>query len=200
MDRGKSSGQDEHISSQQDFPHNRESFEYIDARNNSVIQFHSRRSLHEPKNSPVDIVASTVLTGDDPDIPCLTVRFWIISSSLSLAFSVISQYECLKPADIPNLSFCLVQVFSYGAGKILEKILPRTEIDFMRQRVNLNPGKFNQKEHMLICVAIIAASTASTTILENILSLNIGLLVPLLPNAPKIYMKSQSGMDYQDSL
>ncbi|PVU88014.1 hypothetical protein BB559_005767 [Furculomyces boomerangus] len=105
--------------------------------------------------SPVDIVAASVLTGDNPETPCLTVRFWILSTVMTIGLSAISQYSYFKPF-LWQFSFVTVQVLSYPLGKFLEWVLPKSDISFFGQKVLLNPSEFNFKEHMLICVAAVS--------------------------------------------
>lgn len=45
-----------------------------------------------------------------------------------------------------------IQILSYPAGKLLEKILPTRKFRVFGMSFTLNPGPFNQKEHMLITI------------------------------------------------
>ncbi|RIB06054.1 OPT oligopeptide transporter protein [Gigaspora rosea] len=84
-------------------------------------------------DSVVNLVATAVSTNDDPNLPCLTFRFWVLST-----VSLI-----------------------YIMGKWLEKILPTKNFRIRNWEFSLNPGPFNYKEHACIAAAANAGGVAA---------------------------------------
>ncbi|CAG8787173.1 2542_t:CDS:2 [Cetraspora pellucida] len=106
-------------------------------------------------NDVIEMILAAVSTNDDPALPCLTFRYWVLSTvSLSLG-SAISVFYYFR-ANSLTYSIFFVILASYIAGKWLEKILPNRIFHIRNWEFNLNPGPFNYKEH----VCITAAATA----------------------------------------
>ncbi|KAG9000993.1 hypothetical protein FRB90_011695, partial [Tulasnella sp. 427] len=108
--------------------------------------------LGEPEeDSPYPEVRASVSNTDDPDMPCLTFRVWIIGLPLCLALSGINMYLYLRyPAPYIAGSFTLTT--TYAAGKLLAAVLPIRSWNIAGYEFCLNPGPFNVKEHTLMCI------------------------------------------------
>jgi OPT family oligopeptide transporter len=65
--------------------------------------------------------------------------------------NLIGQFFSLRFPEIEIGAIC-IQILSYPAGKLFEKILPTRKFHVFGMSFTLNPGPFNQKEHMLITI------------------------------------------------
>ncbi|KAL3432941.1 OPT oligopeptide transporter protein-domain-containing protein [Aspergillus tetrazonus] len=79
-------------------------------------------------NSPYPEVRAVVDPYDDPDMPCGTIRAWVIG----LGFVIIIAF--------------VNQLFT------AERFLPDVGVTLFGTRHSLNPGPFNKKEHMVISI------------------------------------------------
>ncbi|TPX33533.1 hypothetical protein SeMB42_g07463, partial [Synchytrium endobioticum] len=104
-------------------------------------------------------VRNVVPTTDDPTLPCLTFRFWVLSTLFVVFGAAVGQFYFFRSATI-SLSLFFVILTSYPLGVGLSKIMPRpppfppsSDSSFMTKfRYWLNPGPFNVKEHTLLVV------------------------------------------------
>ncbi|KAH0303562.1 OPT superfamily oligopeptide transporter, partial [Aureobasidium melanogenum] len=69
---------------------------------------------------------------DDPSLPCLTLRMWTISIVLTIS--------------------AVVQLVAFPIGRAWEKLLPDWTFSVCGRKLRLNPGAFNEKEHILIYI------------------------------------------------
>ncbi|RIA90001.1 oligopeptide transporter OPT family [Glomus cerebriforme] len=101
------------------------------------------------ENSPISIVAATVNTTDDPTLPALTFRFWVLST-VRLIFRtfviILKSY-----ANDDHLS----------SSRLLAKFLPTKVFRIWRWGFSLNPGPFNVKEHVCIAAAVTSGGITS---------------------------------------
>lgn len=88
---------------------------------------------------------------DDPTLPSSTVRAWTIGIIYVAAGVLINQLFSLRQPTI-TLEANVAQLLAYPAGKAWETWVPSWEFKLFGQVHNLNPGKFNKKEHMLITI------------------------------------------------
>lgn len=104
-----------------------------------------------------------------------TFRAWFLEfSSPSWALELIIAFlRC------PGIYFYTVvaQLLSYPCGLFLARVLPTTPINAFGKNFSLNPGPFNQKEHMLISIMSKAAygglnGTAYVTSIFQVLKLD----------------------------
>ncbi|KAF9379834.1 hypothetical protein BGX21_002532, partial [Mortierella sp. AD011] len=118
--------------------------ERFDIERSSVI-------LEEEENSPIPEVAAIVSNTDDPTLPSLTFRFWVMGLGFSALISFCNQFFWFRENPI-TIGMSVVQLLAYPIGKFMAKVLP---YGFF------NPGPFNVKEHVLIALsANCAAATA----------------------------------------
>ncbi|KAG0267864.1 hypothetical protein DFQ27_008044 [Actinomortierella ambigua] len=107
--------------------------------------------LEEEENSPIPEVAAVVSNKDDPSLPVMTFRYFVIAFSFSAVLSFLNMFLWFRSRPM-WLSPLVVQLLGYPAGKFLAAVLPH---GFM------NPGPFNIKEHVLISLtANVCASPA----------------------------------------
>ncbi|KAI6109915.1 OPT oligopeptide transporter protein-domain-containing protein [Pisolithus sp. B1] len=102
----------------------------------------------------LDITTLIVSAEDNPTLPALTFRFWVIGIGLAVFGSVLSEIYFWKPQGT-TVSSLFQLIVSYVLGNAMHRTMPST--GFWR---HLNPGPFNIKEHTCITVM---ASTASLT-------------------------------------
>lgn len=111
-------------------------------------------------NSPYAEVRAVVENSDDPNVAASTIRAWVIGIFFSVLLACINQLFSIRQPAI-RFDTNLAQLLAFPVGKAWEKWMPRYEftIPFTGNKINLNPGRFNKKEHMLI--AIMATTSKS---------------------------------------
>lgn len=103
-------------------------------------------------NSPYPEVRAVVSNTDDPSIPCSTIRAWVIGLILACGGAACNQFFSPRQPAI-SLSVYTAQVLAYPLGVIWAKLVPNVSIPLPGgRRIDLNPGPFTQKEHMLVTV------------------------------------------------
>ncbi|KAH7864583.1 hypothetical protein Vadar_031214 [Vaccinium darrowii] len=106
----------------------------------------------EEENSPVKQVALTVLTTDDPTLPVLTFRMWVLGVFSCVLLSFLNQFFWyrMEPLTITAISARIAVVL---LGRLMAaKITDRVFFKGKRWEFTLNPGPFNVKEHVLITI------------------------------------------------
>ncbi|KAF9354442.1 hypothetical protein BGX26_007721 [Mortierella sp. AD094] len=113
----------------------------------------------EPENSKIEAVRLAVPLTDDPTLPVITFRFWVLSFIFAGIGSVISQYYYFRAAS-GTYSIYFVNLVSYGLGIVMARYLPTASFTIGSHSFSLNPGPFNIKEHALIGIS---ANTAAVS-------------------------------------
>lgn len=127
----------------------------------SVPKIPERFDEKGEENSPYEEVRAIVRNYDE-DIPCSTVRSWVLGILLVFVGASLNTVFSLRQPAI-SISPLIAQLVSYVLGTAWAKIMPsRVFMTFGRQWT-LNPGPFNVKEHTLV---IVMASTMSQLICE----------------------------------
>ena len=112
-------------------------------------------------NSPYAEVRAVVDNHDDPAMPVSTVRAWTIGMHFVVVMAVVNQLFSIRMPSI-LLMTDVSQLLAFPLAKGWERWIPRgvyLTIPLSGHRVELNPGRFNKKEHMLI--AILSGMSAS---------------------------------------
>ncbi|KAG0284872.1 hypothetical protein BGZ97_008037, partial [Linnemannia gamsii] len=118
--------------------------EKVDAERSSVV-------LEEEENSPIPEVAAIVSNKDEPGLPVMTFRYWVMAVVFSCLLSFFNQFFWFRTHPL-TLSTLVIQLISYPFGRFMARVLPEGP---------LNPGPFNIKEHVLVALtANCAGSTA----------------------------------------
>ncbi|KAG0337489.1 hypothetical protein BG000_005351 [Podila horticola] len=99
-------------------------------------------NLEEEENSPIPEVAAIVSNKDDPSIPVMTFRFYVMAVIFSLILSFFNQFFWFRTQPM-TISTLVIQLLSYPFGKFLAAVLPAGR---------LNPGPFSIKEHVLVAL------------------------------------------------
>ncbi|KAI3924581.1 hypothetical protein MKX01_038021 [Papaver californicum] len=122
----------------------------------------------EEENSPVKQVALTVPITDDPNLPVLTFRMWVLGTLSCILLSFLNQFFWYRkePLSITAIS---AQIAVVPLGHLMAStITNRIFFKGTRYEFTLNPGLFNVKEHVLI--TIFANSGAGTVYAIHIVS------------------------------
>ncbi|KAK2978667.1 hypothetical protein RJ640_019124 [Escallonia rubra] len=104
------------------------------------------------ENSPIRQVALTVSTDDDPSLPVLTFRMWVLGTLSCVLLSFLNQFFWYRtePLSITAIS---AQIAVVPLGQLMAaKITDRVFFKGKRWEFTLNPGPFNVKEHVLITI------------------------------------------------
>ncbi|KAL2843776.1 OPT oligopeptide transporter protein-domain-containing protein [Aspergillus pseudodeflectus] len=109
------------------------------------------------ENSPYAEVRAVVSNKDDVSSPAGTIRAWTIGLLFVVLLSFVNQLFSVRQPAI-RVEGAVVQLLSFPLGKAWEKWLPVGEFSLFGHTLKLNPGKFNQKEHMLISIMANVAS------------------------------------------
>ncbi|XP_058085491.1 oligopeptide transporter 7-like [Magnolia sinica] len=114
----------------------------------------------EMESSPIEQVALTVPVTDDPSLPVLTFRMWVLGTFSCILLSFLNQFFWYRkePLSITSIS---AQIAVVPLGHLMAStITKRVFFKGSRWEFTLNPGPFNTKEHVLI--TIFANSGAGT--------------------------------------
>ncbi|GJN01864.1 hypothetical protein PR202_ga19165 [Eleusine coracana subsp. coracana] len=101
--------------------------------------------------SPVEQVRLTVPTTDDPSLPVWTFRMWTIGVVSCALLSFFNQFFAYRTEPIV-ISQITVQVAAMPVGHFMARVLPDRKFTVFGRKWSMNPGPFNIKEHVLICV------------------------------------------------
>lgn len=104
----------------------------------------SDRSSEESARKEVLYAAGVGLTEDDPNMPCLTVRMWVIGIGFCLLGSGVNTLYTFRIPSI-TLSQSAIQFLAYPIGKAWYLALPDWKFSIVGQEISLNPGPFNYK-------------------------------------------------------
>lgn len=115
---------------------------------------------------PDDEPRAVPLLADDEtvDEAALTLRSLLIGASLCILGASISQLFFFR-SNAPSFSSFFITLVAYPLGQLLASILPEKKVKIgvgsWSWRVQLNPGPFTKKEHVLAVVFAASGSSAS---------------------------------------
>lgn len=89
------------------------------------------------------------LDADDPTAPCLTIRMWVIGTSVTLLGCSLKTLCTLCFPSI-SLTQSVVQFLAFPIGKTWEKVVRDWTLSNFGWKLRLNPGPFNQKVPQVI--------------------------------------------------
>ena len=97
---------------------------------------------------------------DDPTLPTLTFRYFVLSVLFIVPGAFLSQMSHYRTTYAPYSVF-FVQIASSYAGSWLAAALPawRVRVPFTRWGFSLNPGPFSVKEHVLVTISAASGAT-----------------------------------------
>ncbi|KAG0025714.1 hypothetical protein BGZ81_006965 [Podila clonocystis] len=117
----------------------------------------------EQENSPIEAVRLVVPITDDPTLPVITFRFWLLSFLFTALGATIQQYYFFRSTS-GAFSIFFVNLVTYSLGRGLARILPQNKVTLFGHELSLNPGPFNIKEHALIGIAVSTGASAAYAI------------------------------------
>ncbi|GAV82821.1 OPT domain-containing protein [Cephalotus follicularis] len=113
-------------------------------------------------------VEMTVPKTDDPTLPVLTFRMWVLGVASCVILSFVNQFFWYRTQPL-SVSSIAAQIAVVPIGHLMAKTLPtRKFFEGTRWEFTMNPGPFNIKEHVLI--TIFANSGAGSVYATHILS------------------------------
>ncbi|POR32840.1 Small oligopeptide transporter, OPT family [Tolypocladium paradoxum] len=116
----------------------------------------------DEEDSPYPEVRAAVRNYDE-DLPCNTVRAWVIGMSLVLLGSSMNTLFSLRQPSI-SIGPLVAQIIAWPMGHGWARAMPDRQFDTFGLRWSLNPGPFNIKEHTIISVmASVSFSVAYST-------------------------------------
>ncbi|KAI7733071.1 hypothetical protein M8C21_022526 [Ambrosia artemisiifolia] len=124
--------------------------------------------LDELNDCPVEQVRLTVPTTDDPTLPCLTFRTWLLGIISCAVLAFLNQFFGYRQNAL-SVSSVIAQIVVLPVGKIMAASLPTKRIRILGWSFSLNPGPFNMKEHVLI--TILANAGASSVYAVGIITI-----------------------------
>ncbi|PVU86309.1 hypothetical protein BB561_006747, partial [Smittium simulii] len=122
------------------------------------------------------IVRAIVSNEDDPSLPVLTFRFWVIGTFFLVVITIVNTIAQLSSSRF-TFSLIFAQLFVYPIGNLMAKILPNKQFNLGRYSFSLNPGPFNIKEHSALAIYIglsFGISDATTLYVQGIHQLTSG--------------------------
>lgn len=114
------------------------------------------------------VIRETVPLHDDPSIPVLTFRYFILSTIFIIPGAFMDTMNSYRTTSAVYSIF-FVQIVSHWAGKWLAQTLPKRNINFGLFKVNMNPGPWSIKETAMITIT--ANSGATGNLATNAISL-----------------------------
>lgn len=89
---------------------------------------------------------------DDPDLPVLTFRTWVLGTFSCVLLSFLNQFFWYRTEPL-TITGVAAQIAVVPLGHWMAYVLPvRSFFHGTRWEFSLNPGPFNVKEHVLITI------------------------------------------------
>lgn len=109
---------------------------------------------------------NAILIPDDENAPASTLRMWVLAFCLSAVIAGVDSFFSMRFPTV-SIGAVVAQVISYPIGNIWYHIVPSINIPIpFGLGFNLNPGRFNQKEHA--CVFFFANLVVSAGLVNNL--------------------------------
>lgn len=100
----------------------------------------------------VEEVALVVPETDDPTLPVMTFRAWVLGLASCIILIFLNTFFIYRTQPL-TISAILMQIGVLPIGKFMAATLPTKQYTvFGRWSFSLNPGPFNIKEHVIITV------------------------------------------------
>ncbi|KAL3614818.1 oligopeptide transporter [Castilleja foliolosa] len=109
--------------------------------------------MDEENDCPIEQVRLTVSPLDDPSLPALTFRTWVIGLSSCIMLAFLNKFFDYRQNSL-YISSVTAQIVSLPLGKFMARVLPTTKfkVPLTNWSFSFNPGPFNIKEHVLITI------------------------------------------------
>ena len=103
------------------------------------------------EDSPYAEVRASVPPTDNPDMPCNTVRVWIIGMIFVTFGSALNMFFSMRSPSI-SISSIVALLLSWFLGRAWSAVMPTREFTTFGKKWTLNHGPFNIKEHTVITI------------------------------------------------
>ncbi|KAJ1019626.1 hypothetical protein NDA18_006103 [Ustilago nuda] len=103
------------------------------------------------EDSPYPEVRAAVSNVDDPSMPVMTFRTWLLGMLFTIVIPGVNQLLSYRYPTVTITSF-VAQLLAYPMGCFMARLLPTKVFKTPFGSFTLNPGPFNVKEHTLITV------------------------------------------------
>ncbi|KAJ8760199.1 hypothetical protein K2173_011055 [Erythroxylum novogranatense] len=125
------------------------------------LTFTKEPTWQEINDSPIEQVRLTVPITDDPTIPCLTFRTWLLGITACATLAFLNQFFGYRQNSI-YVSSVVAQILVLPAAKFMAASFPTKSVTIPGSKLSflLNPGPFNLKEHVLITILANAGSSS----------------------------------------
>lgn len=100
---------------------------------------------------PVEEVALVVPETDDPSLPVMTFRSWVLGLASCCLLIFLNTFFTYRSQPLA-ISAILMQIGVLPIGRFMASTLPNRDFHFFRWKFSLNPGPFNMKEHVIITI------------------------------------------------
>ncbi|EIW77486.1 OPT oligopeptide transporter [Coniophora puteana RWD-64-598 SS2] len=98
-------------------------------------------------DSPYPEVRSAVANTDDPEVPCSTLRAWIMGIFWAIIIAGLNQFFFFRYPSV-SISNLAAQLLAFPLGRAWVAFVPNVRVFGMP----LNPGPFTIKEHVLVTI------------------------------------------------
>ncbi|KAI0472968.1 OPT oligopeptide transporter protein-domain-containing protein [Xylariaceae sp. FL0804] len=107
-------------------------------------------------------VRRVVSLHDDPSLPTLTFRYFLLSVVFVVPGAFLSQINSFRTTYAPYSVF-FVQIAANYVGLWLARVLPNRQVrvPFTTWSFNLNPGPWSIKEHVLVTITAASGATSN---------------------------------------
>ncbi|KAL5972430.1 OPT superfamily [Asimina triloba] len=107
----------------------------------------------EINDCPIDQVRLTVPITDDPTLPVLTFRTWVLGFICCALLAFLNQFFGYRQVGL-FITSVSAQILVLPVGKLMAATLPdkTIHVPLTKWSFSLNPGPFNLKEHVLITI------------------------------------------------
>lgn len=127
--------------------------------NDYYPSFESDKSVIEDEDSPYPEVRSAVANTDDPSLPASTFRAWVLGIFWAILIPGMNQFFYLRYPSV-TLGGLAAQLLVFPVGRVWARFCPNVTVF----GIELNPGPFNIKEHVLVTImATVGAPSAYAT-------------------------------------
>ncbi|TEB24966.1 OPT oligopeptide transporter [Coprinellus micaceus] len=110
-------------------------------------------------DSPYPEVRAAVANTDDPELPVSTVRSWVLGLIWAIVIAGLNQFFFFRYPSV-TITGIVAQLLIFPCGRLWAAVLPNVSIF----GVQLNPGPFTIKEHVLATImAIVGSQSAYAT-------------------------------------
>lgn len=107
-----------------------------------------------------EVVRETVPLQDDPSVPVLTVRYFILATLFVVPGAFIDTMNSFRTTSAPYSIF-FVQIAAHWAGKWLARIMPKRRIRILGWLLDLNPGPWSIKETAMVTITANSGATGN---------------------------------------